>query len=114
MSHGRFPTPTARRDRQSIRDDKFETLTIMRGRRGAEERIAAFQGRIAGTSSSSLGRDHQKDIASTSSRIVVITAPMWLSVRRGDEIWTKDEIRYRIISVDEYPGQIQIIAEMLQ
>lgn len=114
MAHGKFPKRVANQDRRTLRNDNYALLRLMRGRRGEEEMIKAFQGRVSGTSSGSLGRDHQRDVASTSSQSCVIAAPPWLDVKRGDEVWTTEDVRYRVTAVDNYPGQRQIIAELLQ
>jgi len=114
MTHGKFDPRIPNIDSLTILSDVFVSLVVMRGTRGAETLVAQFKGRITNTTSSSVGRDHQGEIASTGSIACVIIAPSWLQIQRGDEIWTPDRIRYRVTAIDSYPGHQQIIAEQLQ
>jgi len=113
VSNGRLDQRLMRLDSRSIRDDSYAFVRVFRGRRGAEDAVAAFRARIAATNSATSGRDQQGVVGDAAAQQYVISAPLGIDIRKGDEVWTQGA-RYRVVAVDAAPGAQQCIAQHIQ
>lgn len=112
MTNGRLDRRAVRRATQSVIADSYQHVRVMRGRYGDEVCVAEFRSRIAATNAT--GPDTQTVIGDSSARMYVIHAPEGLDLRKGDELWTTDGVRYRAVLLAPIPGARQIIAESIQ
>ncbi len=93
--------------------DLYVYVEVRRSTAGVEERVAAFQTRIAATSSAAGGRDSQTVQGNAAQRLFVALAPLWAQVAKNDEVWS-GAVRYRVLAVDSYPHKKQLLLQEIQ
>ena len=112
MINGRLDRRAVRRATQAMVADGYQAVQVLRGRAGTETRVGEFRTRIAATNATA--PDTQSIAGDSSAQMYVLYAPEGLDLRKGDELWTTDGIRYRIVSLNPAPGARQILAEAIQ
>jgi hypothetical protein len=101
--------------RQRIKRDSVRLVDVWRRASGGEVRVMSLAVRIAAVNSRSVGRDVQTvqgDVAPsfyTTSLSVLVGS----TLRPGDEFWD-EYVRYRVVSVDMYPHEAQILMRLIQ
>lgn len=113
VSAMRIPAMVA--TRQKIMRDSVTLVDVWRRASGGEVRVVSLAVRIAAVSSRSVGRDTQTvqgDVAPafyTTSLSTLVGSV----IRTGDEFWD-ESVRYRVVSVDMYPHEAQILMRLIQ
>ena len=114
MINGRLDRRAVRRATQALVADSYQHVRVMRGRYGEEVRVGEFRARIAATSGATGSLDQQSVIGDSAPQMYVVSAPEGIGLRKGDELWSGEGQRYRIVMIDATPGARQIIAESIQ
>ncbi len=112
-SHSRMHRPHLVRCRQVISQDRFTHVTIYRN----DVQIADVQARVAQANGSTVGRDRQDVRGDSSPNFYVMALRAQIAqdgvVVQGDEAWTTER-RYRIVSVDVYGHEAQVLMRHIQ
>jgi len=112
-SHSVMRTSPLVTARQVITRDRYEHVAVYRD----DERVADFQCRVALASASVAGRDAQSALGDSSPGFYVAAAPAQVArdgaIVQGDEVWTRER-RYRVVSVDIYAHEAQILMRYIQ
>ena len=101
--------------RQMIQRDAVRLVDVWRRQSGGEVRVISLAVRIAAVSSRSVGRDTQTvqgDVA-PSFYVASLSTLVGSVIHTGDEFWD-DSVRYRVVSVDLYPHEAQILMRLIQ
>lgn len=112
MINGRLDRRAVRRATQALVADAYQHVQVLRGRHGSETRVGEFRTRIAATSAT--GPDTQSIAGDSSAQMYVLYAPEGIDLRKGDELWTANGARYRVVTLNPTPGARQILAEAIQ
>ncbi len=112
-SHSKMQGPPLVRTRQVICQDRYVHVSVYRD----DERIADFQGRIAGANNATAGRDAQDVRGDSSPNFYVMAINAQLArdgvIVQGDEVWTTDW-RYRVVSVNVFEHETQVLMRHIQ
>lgn len=98
---------------QVMVDDIWVTARIFRRNGDVDSLICAFLTRVAAASSSESGRESQPAQGNVAQRLFVAPAPRWADVVKDDEVWV-DSSRYRVVAVDVYPHDQQLLLRQIQ
>lgn len=101
--------------RQKIMRDSVTLVDVWRRASGGEVRVVSLAVRIAAVSSRSVGRDVQMvqgDVA-PSFYVASLSTLVGSAIRTGDEFWD-ESVRYRVISIDMFPHEAQILMRLIQ
>lgn len=112
MINGRLDRRAVRRATQALVADSYQAVQVLRGRAGTETRVGEFRTRIAATNATA--PDTHGIAGDSSAQLYVLHLPECLDIRKGDEVWTADGIRYRVVSLNPTPGARQMLAEAIQ
>lgn len=109
----RIPSMVA--TRQRIRQDAVTLVDVWRQASGGEFRVVSLAVRIAAVSGRSVGRDVQMVQGDAAPAFYTTSVPTMIgsAIRAGDELW-EDVVRYRVVSVDMFPHEAQILMRQIQ
>jgi hypothetical protein len=89
--------------------DNYERVDIYR----SGVRVGTLQARISLHSNATVGRDQNSLPGDSSPGSYVMPVPLSTDIEQGDEVWA-DACRYRVVSLEQFPGQIQVMLTYIQ
>lgn len=110
---GRVPARYLGRPARRVLEENPSLVEVWRVVGGTETRVAVFRSRLAPTGKGVAGRDRRKLVGDVSGQFLVMNAPIHADIQKDDEIWVGDA-RYRVISLDLFAHQRQVIVRKLQ
>lgn len=93
--------------------DVYVSVGVWRVVDGADVLVANFQTRLTAASAGAAGRDGPGAQGDAAQRLFVAVAPQHAPVGKGDEVWT-GELRLRVVAVDQYPHDQQLLLQEVQ
>ena len=93
--------------------DAYVSVGVWRVVAGEDVLVANFQTRLVAASGGAAGRDGQVPQGDAAQRLFVAVAPKHADALKGDEVWT-GELRLRVVAVDQYPHDQQLLLQEVQ
>lgn len=93
--------------------DLYVAATVWRTVAGEDAIVAQFNTRLAAASTAPSGRDAAGAQGNAAQRLFVCVAPLYAAVGKDDEVWAGD-LRLRVVAVDHYPHDQQLLLQEVQ
>lgn len=99
--------------RRTMVNDLYVFAAVWRTVDLVDVEVGGFQSRLAAVSLSEAGRDGQVVQGNAADRMFVTPAPKFANIRKDDELWVGDA-RYRVVTVDAYAHDVQVLVKAIQ
>ena len=100
---------------QRMVNDLYVAATVWRTVAGEDTVVAQFNTRLAAANAAPAGRDAAGAQGNAAQRLFVCVAPLYASVGKDDEVWAgAGEMRLRVVAVDRYPHDQQLLLQEVQ
>lgn len=94
-------------------NDLYVAVKVWRTVAGVDTVVAQFNTRLAAASAAPSGRDAAGAQGNAAQRLFVCVAPLYADVVKDDEVWAGD-LRLRVVAVDHYPHDQQLLLQEVQ